>query len=40
MSTTTLTVYVGTWHKYNCGSIFGKWFHLTDFDGKEDSLES
>lgn len=35
MSTTTTTpaVYVGTYHKYNCGSIFGKWFDLTEFDG-------
>jgi len=24
MSTTTPAVYVGTYHKYNCGSIFGK----------------
>jgi len=30
--TTTPAVYVGTYHKYNCGSIFGKWFDLTDFD--------
>lgn len=38
MSTTTTTpaVYVGTYHKYNCGSIFGKWFELTEFDGRED----
>ena len=24
-------VYVGTYHKYNCGSIFGKWLDLTAF---------
>ena len=36
MSTTTPSVYVGTYHKYNCGSIYGKWFDLTDFDEKED----
>ena len=38
MSTTITTpaVYVGTYHKYNCGSIFGKWFDLTEFDGRED----
>lgn len=24
-------VYVGTYHKYNCGSIFGMWFDLTTF---------
>ncbi|EBW2268484.1 antirestriction protein ArdA [Salmonella enterica] len=36
MSTTTPAVYVGTYHKYNCGSIFGKWFDLTDFDNRDD----
>lgn len=34
-TTTTPAVYVGTYHKYNCGSIFGKWFDLTDFDSKD-----
>lgn len=29
-------VYVGTYHKYNCGSIFGKWFDLTDFEEKDE----
>ena len=24
-------MYVGTYHKYNCGSIFGKWLDLTAF---------
>ena len=24
-------VYVGTYHKYNCGSIFGMWLDLTTF---------
>ena len=37
-TTTTPTVYVGTYHKYNCGSIFGKWFDLTEFDSKEDFI--
>ncbi|MGS6325833.1 antirestriction protein ArdA, partial [Enterobacter hormaechei] len=23
--TTTPAVYVGTYHKYNCGSLAGKW---------------
>lgn len=36
MSTTTPAVYVGTYHKYNCGSIAGQWFELTDFDSAED----
>lgn len=35
-TTTTPAVYVGTYHKYNCGSIFGKWFELTEFNGRED----
>ena len=40
MSTTTPAVYVGTYHKYNCGSIFGKWFDLTDFDDKDEFQEA
>lgn len=36
MSTTTPAIYVGTYHKYNCGSIFGKWFDLTEFQSCED----
>jgi len=40
MSTTTPAVYVGTYHKYNCGSIYGKWFDLTDFEGPEDFREA
>lgn len=39
-TTTTPAVYVGTYHKYNCGSIFGKWFELTEFDGREDFYEA
>ncbi|MGJ3289450.1 antirestriction protein ArdA [Klebsiella sp. PL-2018] len=34
-TTTTMTqpaVYVGTYHKYNCGSIAGAWLTLTDYD--------
>jgi len=38
MSTTTPAVYVGTYHKYNCGSIAGKWFDLTEFDDEQDFL--
>ncbi|EHT9679983.1 TPA: antirestriction protein ArdA, partial [Escherichia coli] len=26
MSVVAPAVYVGTWHKYNCGSIAGRWF--------------
>ena len=28
-------IYVGTYAKYNNGSIFGKWFDLSDFSDKE-----
>lgn len=40
MSTTSPSVYVGTYHKYNCGSIFGKWMDLTDFDDKDEFYEA
>ncbi|ENL7341889.1 antirestriction protein ArdA, partial [Escherichia coli] len=36
MSVVTPAVYVGTWHKYNCGSIAGRWFDLTTFDDERD----
>ncbi|NCH73591.1 antirestriction protein ArdA [Cronobacter dublinensis] len=40
MSTTTPAVYVGTYHKYNCGSIYGQWFDLTDFDDEDEFQEA
>lgn len=40
MNTTTPAIYVGTYHKYNCGSLYGKWFDLTDFDDKSEFLET
>ena len=39
MKTTTNlqpSVYVGTYGKYNNGSLFGKWVNLTDFTSKEE----
>jgi antirestriction protein len=39
-TTTTPAVYVGTWHKYNCGSIYGKWFDLTEFDDQAEFNEA
>ncbi|MFT2869362.1 antirestriction protein ArdA, partial [Escherichia coli] len=36
---TTPSVYVGTYHKYNCGSIAGAWLDLTDFDSSEEFYE-
>ena len=28
-------IYVGTYHKYNCGSIAGAWIDVTDLDKEE-----
>ena len=39
-SITTPAVYVGTYHQYNCGSIFGKWFDLTDFDDEDEFYDA
>ncbi|ECI4027941.1 DUF1472 domain-containing protein [Salmonella enterica subsp. enterica] len=36
MSVVAPAVYVGTWHKYNCRSIAGRWFDLTTFDDERD----
>jgi antirestriction protein len=39
MATTTLdhpAIYVGTYHKYNCGSIKGAWLDLTDYADKSE----
>lgn len=30
------SVYVGTYKKYNKGSLFGKWLNLADYESKED----
>tara|TARA_R110000824_G_scaffold263493_1_gene452228 strand:- start:349 stop:864 length:516 start_codon:yes stop_codon:yes gene_type:complete len=35
---TTPSVYVGTYKKYNEGSLFGAWVELTKFDTKEDFI--
>ncbi|WP_139110620.1 antirestriction protein ArdA, partial [Klebsiella pneumoniae] len=39
-SITTPAIYVGTYHQYNCGSIFGKWFDLTDFDDEDEFYDA
>lgn len=31
-------VYVGTYNKYNCGSIYGEWVDLTAFDDYDDFI--
>lgn len=35
---TSASVYVGTYRKYNEGSIFGKWLNLSDYTDKDDFL--
>ena len=43
METTTLSearVYVGTYGKYNNGSLFGAWLNLSDYLDKEDFYEA
>lgn len=35
-----MNVYVGTYHKYNCGNLDGQWFNLDDYAGKEDFLRA
>lgn len=39
-SVTLPAVYVGTYHQYNGGSIFGKWFDLTDFDDEDEFYDA
>lgn len=33
-------IYVGTYGKYNAGSLFGKWFDLSDFADKDEFMEA
>lgn len=35
-SDSTISVYVGTWGKYNGGSLHGEWIDLSNFDTPED----
>ncbi|SWX20002.1 anti-restriction protein [Klebsiella pneumoniae] len=39
-SVTVPAVYVGTYHQYNGGSIFGKWFDLTDFNDEDEFYDA
>ncbi|CAH0994218.1 hypothetical protein EMA8858_00327 [Emticicia aquatica] len=34
------SIYVGTYHKYNCGSIAGRWLNLTEYSSKEEFYEA
>ena len=43
METVTLSearVYVGTYNKYNSGSLFGKWLDLSDYSDKDEFMEA
>ena len=43
METVTLSearVYVGTYNKYNNGSLFGKWLDLSDYSDKDEFMEA
>ena len=33
-------VYVGTYARYNNGSLFGKWLDLSDYSDKDEFLEA
>ena len=33
-------VYVGTYNKYNNGSLFGKWLDLSDYSDKDEFMEA
>lgn len=33
-------IYVGTYAKYNDGSLFGKWFDLSDFSDKDEFIKA
>ena len=34
-----MKVYVGTWAKYNSGSLYGKWFDLDDYTSYDDFID-
>src|SRR5690606_41483633 len=36
INTSEASIYVGTYGKYNAGSIFGKWLNLSDYADKEE----
>ena len=33
-------VYCGTYHKYNCGSLYGKWMKFTDYADADEFFEA
>ncbi|OWP74659.1 antirestriction protein ArdA [Flavobacterium oreochromis] len=36
----TISIYISTYQKYNEGSLFGKWFELSDYADYDDFLEA
>ncbi|WP_260264062.1 antirestriction protein ArdA [Elizabethkingia ursingii] len=36
----TICIYVGTYKKYNEGSLFGKWLSLSDYSDYDELLEA
>jgi len=38
-SNVTIEIYVGTYHKYNCGSLNGAWVDLTQFANYDEFME-
>ncbi|MDV3778667.1 antirestriction protein, partial [Elizabethkingia anophelis] len=36
----TICIYVGTYKKYNEGSLFGKWLNLSDYSDYDELLEA
>ncbi|MBT2620615.1 antirestriction protein ArdA [Chryseobacterium sp. ISL-6] len=36
----TACIYVGTYHKYNNGSLYGKWLNLSDYSDYDELLEA
>jgi len=37
---TTPSIYVGTYHKYNSGSLFGKWIELDDYNDADEFYQA
>lgn len=35
-----MNLYVGTYHKYNCGSLQGKWLNLNDYSDKKEFIRA
>ena len=40
LATTTARVYVGTYHKYNCGNLAGRWLDVDDYTDRDDFYEA